>query len=343
MLEGYLDARPWHEYFPSKQRQLADEFVPPRNSVNGSNDFYGGRFDWDPLDMTDDEMGDGKVVAWAEGQLARKHGRPLFLSVGIYRPHIPWYTPKRWFEQYPLGSITLPPDPEADVQDVPQTDVNTTRRTWHQWLVDNEKWDDATQAYLASVSFADAMAGRLLDALDNGPLCENTIVVLWSDHGYHLGHKQHWEKRVLWEQATHVPLIIADRRISKTRGARCDRPVSLLDVYPTLSDLCGLETPSHLEGESLRSFLDNPETVSDRAVVTTFKFQNHSVRSQHWRYIRYADGSEELYDHRTDHSERNNLALDRHCQTIKDRLAAHLPSRNAQPRAVAPNRDHEHN
>lgn len=329
MLEGYLDPRPWDEYFPSKQRQLPDEFVPAGNSVNGSNKFYGGRFDWDALDVSDHEMGDGQVVSWAEKQLAAEHDKPLFLSVGIYRPHIPWYTPKQWFDQYPIEEVSLPSDPVADMQDVPATGANTTKRSWHQWLVANDKWDDATQAYLASVSFADAMVGRLLKALDEGPLAENTIVVLWSDHGYHLGHKQHWEKRVLWEQATHVPLIVADKRVAESKGKRCSSPVSLLDIYPTLSELCGLEKPSHLEGHSLKPLLQDSDVETNRAVVTTYQFNNHSVRSKDWRYIRYADGTEELYDHRVDHAERNNLASRESLEGVKQRLATFLPKENA--------------
>ena len=329
MLEGYLDPRPWDEYFPSKQRQLADEFVPRGNSVNGSNEFYGGRFDWEALEISDDEMGDGKVVAWAEQQLSREHDRPLFLSVGIYRPHIPWYTPKKWFDRHPLDQIKLPDDPRGDMQDVPKTVVDSTKHWWHQWLVDNQKWDDATQAYLASVSFADAMVGRLIKALDDGPLAENTIIVLWSDHGYHLGHKQHWEKRVLWEQATHVPLIFVDARLANSAGKRCDAPVSLLDLYPTLSDLSGLHAPEHLEGMSLKPLLLSPQTQPNRAVVTTYQFNNHSVRSRYWRYTRYADGSEELYDHRKDAAERHNIASREASSGVKKRLAAFLPRQNA--------------
>lgn len=329
MLEGYLDPRPWDEYFPSKQRQLPDEFVPRGSSVNGSNEFYGGRFDWEALEISDDEMGDGKVVAWAEQQLSREHSKPLFLSVGIYRPHIPWYTPKKWFDLNPTDQIKLPNDPRDDMQDVPKTAVESTKHWWHQWLVDNQKWEEATQAYLASVSFADAMVGRLIKALHDGPLAENTVIVLWSDHGYHLGHKQHWEKRVLWEQATHVPLLVVDVRLAKSAGKRCDAPVSLLDVYPTLAELCGMEIPEHLEGMSLKPLLLNPHWTSERAVVTTYQFNNHSVRSRYWRYTRYADGSEELYDHRKDAAERHNLASRETSSEVKNRLAAFLPKHNA--------------
>lgn len=329
MLEGYLDPRPWDEYFPSKHRQLPDEFVPAGNSVHGSNKFYGGRFDWEALDIQDDAMGDGQVVSWAERQLAREHDKPLFLSVGIYRPHIPWYTPKKWFEQYPIQDVRLPPNPNADRQDIPEAGTEATKHAWHQWLVDHDKWGDATQAYLASVSFADAMVGRLIQALDEGPHARNTIVVLWSDHGYHLGHKQHWEKRVLWEQATHVPLIVADNRFGTSKGKRCASPVSLMDIYPTLSELCGFKVPTHLEGKSLKPLLQDSDTETQRAVVTTYQFNNHSIRSRNWRFIRYADGSEELYDHRVDPAERKNLASLESSAEVKQRLISFLPQTNA--------------
>lgn len=329
-LTGLIDPKPWHEFFPSKSRQLADEHVPANQAVNGSNRFYRGRFDWDSLDVPDAEMGDAKVVTWAEKQLSIRHDQPLFLAVGIYRPHIPWYTPKKWFDLYAESEIQLPDVPDDDGDDIPAAGHEMSKHEWHQWLVDHDKWDDAVQAYLASVSFADAMVGRLLDALDKGSMADNTIVVLWSDHGYHLGHKRHWEKRVLWEQATHVPLIVVDKRAASAAG-RCDRPVSLLDIYPTLVDLCGLKAPSHLEGESLRPFLRNPQAESTRAVVTTQRRNNHSVRSQHWRYIRYADGSEELYDHRNDRGEIHNLAAMESFADVKRRLAESLPAGNATP------------
>ena len=329
MLQGYFDPRPWDEYFPSKQRQLTDEYVPPGKSVNGSNQFYGGRFDWDALDATDNQMGDAKVVAWAEKQLSFQHNKPVFLSVGIYRPHIPWYTPKAWFEKYPVNEIKLPQDPAKDIQDLPETGIANVKSHWHKWLVTENKWVDATQAYLASVSFADAMIGRLIQALFQGPLADNTVIVFWSDHGYHLGHKQHWEKRVLWEQATHVPLIVVDPRADDTHGTCCASPVSLLDVFPTLCDLCKLGVPDHLEGESLVPLIRQPDLVTGRAVVTTYQYNNHSIRSADWRYIRYDDGSEELYDHRTDPSELNNLAGSDDPHPARQSLMRFFPKNNA--------------
>lgn len=330
-LEGFLDAEPWHEYFPSKNRQLPDEYVPPKQSINTTNRFYGGRFDWNRLNVDDKEMGDAKVVRWAEQQLAQSYDQPLFLAVGIYRPHIPWYTPQSWFQQYPLESIELPKRVAEDVADIPDPGRAMTRHTWHHWLASNNKWKEATQAYLASASFADAMVGRLLDALDRGPLADNTIVVLWSDHGYHLGHKEHWEKRALWEQTTQVPLIVVDTRNQSRVAAnqRCAAPVSLLDLFPTMVEMCDLQELGHLQGESLMSTLSRSGQPSDRAVVMTQDRNNHAVRWRHWRFIRYADASEELYRHDRDPHERDNLAGDAAHAAIKRRLASFLPTKNA--------------
>lgn len=326
--EGYLDPKPWHEYFPSKSQQLPIEVKPEIFPLNGSKQFYRGYFDWASLDIADSEMGDAKVVNWAEKQLSTPHEKPLFLAVGIYRPHIPWYTPAKWFEQYPIESVSLPEIRQADLADVPQAGQAMARRAWHEWMSKNDKWQEAVQAYLASVSFADAMVGRLLKALDDGPCADNTVIVLWSDHGYHLGQKEHWEKFALWEQTTHVPLIVSAPN-SAQAGRKCERPASLLDIYPTLVDLCQLKPVKHLEGQSLTPLLREPEAPSDRAVVITQGPGNHAIRSHHWRYIRYANGSEELYDHRKDPNEFTNLAGNDNLSAIKESLAARLPKRDA--------------
>ena len=195
----------------------------------------------------------------------------------------------------------------------------------------NDQWKKAVQGYLASVSFTDAMVGRLLTALERGPMAKNTIVVLWSDHGYHLGHKEHWEKFTLWEQATHVPLIFADMREDGFGSGRTNQPVSLIDVYPTLAQLCELEAPEHLDGTSLVPLLEDPALTTNRAIVTTHGFQNHAVKSERWRYIRYADGSEELYDHQNDPNEFTNLAGKPEFTETKAELVKWLPKINAEP------------
>lgn len=339
-LRGFLDASPFDEYFPSRDRQIADELVEPGNAVNGSNKFYRGRFDWLPTETTDEETGDGKVVTWAVSQLEQTHDRPLFLAVGLYRPHIPWYTPKKWFDHYPLDQIQLPKVQENDLDDVPKAGVANCRQEWHRWMLEQGKWKEAVQAYLASVSFADAMVGRLIQAVEQSPAAESTIIVVWSDHGYHLGHKEHWEKFALWEQTTQVPLIISAPAYKTTHGSQCGAPVSLLDIYPTLADLAGLPTPQHAEGVSLSALLRNPQAISDRAVVTTQGMGNHAVRDKRFRYILYADGGEELYDHESDpHEFRNIVEQQQHRQTVV-RLRQQLPECNAG--LLPPDRNADH-
>ncbi len=325
---GYLDPRPWDQYFPSKQRQMPEEVKPEKIPMHSNKSFYGGHFDWAALDIETDEMADAKVVAWAEQQLSKAHDKPLFLAVGIYRPHIPWWTPEEYFDRHPLAKIELPEVPENDLDDVPEAGRKMRKQGWHKWLVENGKWEQAVQGYYASVSFTDDMIGRLLDALEAGPLADNTVVVLWSDHGYHLGQKEHWEKFALWEQTTRVPLIFAAPGRFET-GTFSAQAVSLLDLYPTLSELCGMKAPKHLDGESLVPLMKNPQMQTGRAVISTQGFQNHAVRSDKWRYIRYADGSEELYDQVKDPKNFHNLAqLEQHA-AIKKKLAKWLPEEDA--------------
>lgn len=326
---GFLDPRPWDEFFPSKERQMPEEVKPPRVPMNSSKEFYGGRFDWAPLDIETAEMADAKVVAWACEQLSQKHGKPLFLACGIYRPHIPWWTPKAYFDKHPLESIQLPEVLENDLDDVPQAGKAKLKNSWHQWILDHNQWEKAVQGYYASVSFTDDMIGRLLAAVENGPMADNTVIVLWSDHGYHLGQKQHWEKFALWEQTTRVPFIVAAPGVSNA-GKSCDQPVSLLDVYPTLSELCGIAPTEKLDGQSLVPLLKNPGKETGRAVVITHGEKNHAVRSDKWRYIRYKDGSEELYNQVTDAQNFDNLAANPEHASVKRELAAWLPKTDAE-------------
>ncbi len=329
MHEGYLDARPWDEYYPSKNQQLPDEVEPPRIPMNGSPKQYRGYMDWAALDIETDEMADAKVVAWAETRLARKHDKPLFLAVGIYRPHIPWWTPQEYFDRNPIEDVELPKVIHNDLADVPDAGKAMRKQGWHDWMEANGKWREAVQGYNASVSFTDDMVGRLLAALENGPMADNTIVVLWADHGYHLGQKEHWEKFALWEQTTRVPLIVAAPGFQ--RGQNCPEPVSLLDIFPTLNELCGIPLSTRLDGVSLVPLLQNPETKTGRAVICTQGFENHAVRSDQWRYIRYADGSEELYDQIKDPENFHNLASEKRYDSIKRELATWLPAHNAEP------------
>lgn len=326
--DGYNDPPSWDAYFPSQKRAMPQELRPPgwleRHTVKGRPSWF---FSWGAVGPQR-EMADEKVVDWAVQELQRAHDRPFFQAVGIYRPHIPWLVPQKYFDQYPLGSIELPRVKEDDLADVPEAPKKWLRRHWHQWLLENGKWKEAVQAYCASMSFADDMVGRLLDGLDASPHRDNTIVVLWSDHGMHVGEKEQWEKFTLWEESTRVPFMWVVPRLT-AGGQVCRRPVSLLDIYPTLAELSGGTPGPHLEGTSLVPWLRNPERLSERAVVTTWHPNNHAVRSERWRYISYADGTEELYDHDSDPDEFHNLAAKPELSAIKRDLARSLPQVNA--------------
>lgn len=189
--------------------------------------------------------------------------------------------------------------------------------------MENNLWKKAVQAYLAAISFADAQVGRLLDALDKSPYFRNTIVVLWSDNGMHLGEKEHWESFTLWEESTRVPLIFVDPGVTRP-DSRCSRPVSLLDIYPTLTELCGHKRKAQLEGESLVPLFYNPQASRNRPAVTT-RGLDHAVRTERWRYIKYHDGTEELYDHQNDPGEFTNLAGQPEYNDIKLKLSTWVP------------------
>jgi arylsulfatase A-like enzyme len=229
-----------------------------------------------------------------------------------------------------LADIKRPIVPEDDLADVPLLGREIAKpRGDHRKIIEGDYWESPVQAYLAAISFADAQIGRLLDALESGPNADDTIVVLWGDHGWHLGEKEHWRKFALWEEATRVPLFLSVPGATSP-GTRCDRTVSLLDLYPTLIELCGLPPREELEGRSFVALLPDPTTAWDHPVVTTHGRDNHAVRSERWRYIRYSDGSEELYDHKQDPREWENLAGDPQWNELKASLATHLPKVNAQ-------------
>jgi arylsulfatase A-like enzyme len=204
------------------------------------------------------------------------------------------------------------------------------RRAEHERIVREGKWRDAVHAYLASISFADAMVGRVLSGLQRSPYAKNTIVVFWSDNGWHLGEKRHWHKSTLWQRSTHVPLIFAGPGLRET-GVERRQPVTLLDLYPTMLEMCGLPPKAELEGKTLMPLLRSARAKRDPAVITYLP-GNHAVRTERWRYIRYRDGGEELYDCIADPQEFRNLAsLPEHAELKKD-LARWMPATAAAPK-----------
>jgi len=323
---AFPDPPSWQEYFPDQKNNKPDDPVPNGRPLNGIPN--AAQFDWGPVPVDDKEMGDWKVADWAIGELGRKHDKPFFLGCGFFRPHLPWYVPQKYFDLYPADKVTLPNVKQDDLDDVPPMGRRMAKPEGdHRKVIEHNQWRKAVQGYLASITFVDTCVGRVIDALDTSSYKDSTIVILWSDHGWHLGEKLHWRKFALWEEATHNVLMMVAPAVTKPHQ-RCLRPVSLLDVYPTLIELCDLKKKPDLMGRSLVSLLKNPAAEWERPALTTHGKDNHSLRTERWRYIRYSDGSEELYDHDNDEMEWTNLAGDPKYAELKKGLIRWLPKEN---------------
>lgn len=289
-------------------------------------------WDWGAFPDSDAEMPDHQLAQWAAGKLASMEGdQPFFLAVGFYRPHVPMYAPKKWFDMHPLDAIELPAVKGDDLDDLSDYAIDITRlehvAPTQKWVAESGEWKHAVQSYLASVSFVDSCVGTVIAALDASPHKDNTVVVLFSDHGFHLGEKDRWAKRSLWEDSTRVPVVIIAPGMSV--GEVCRKPVELIDLYPTLLELTGLKAdPSH-EGDSLKPLLGNARAEWPHLARTSFGPGNVALRSEHYRYIRYVDGSEEFYDHRVDSNEWDNLARSAEVEAEMKKHAAALPKRSA--------------
>jgi len=340
MLHYFTDAQSWDEYFPPKETEdpFPRTLYPDKRPVSIPR---GGPWqyietDWGPLDVTDEEFGgDWLVSKWVGAQLSMKHDKPFFLACGIYRPHEPWFVPKKYFDLFPLEDIQLPVGyRKDDIEDLPPAGRKRGPNRYFAHIREHKQWKQAIQGYLASIAFADAMLGRVLDSLEKGPNKDNTIVVLWSDHGWHLGEKQHWQKFTGWRVCTRVPLIV---RVPKgttalpegtTAGTQCDQPVNLLSLYPTLTQLAGLPSKKSNDGPSLIPLLENPDADWSHLSITYLnRPDNYSISDKRWRYIHYDNGDQELYDIEADPFEWVNLADSRaHAQQIA-RLRTHAPTK----------------
>ena len=333
------DPRSWDDYFPSKEKHMPGYFYPSRGETVNMPIFENmyGDFDWSPIEIPDEETGDFQAVSWVIDQLKKEQSKPFFLACGIYRPHVPWYVPQKYFDMFPLESVRLPEILENDLDDVGERAREIAHRggNYHDHVVAAGQWKKAVQGYLASTAYADAMVGRLLAALEESSYAANTIVVLWSDHGWQLGEKEHWRKFALWENTVKAVLMIKvpKRSIGLPEGSKtgidCGRIVSLLDIYPTLIELCGLPLKTGLDGNSLVPLLKNPDIPWNYPAITTYDYSEFSIRNQDWRYTRYIDNSEELYDHRSDPEEWLNLASKPEFKNIKDHLSKYIPGEPA--------------
>ncbi len=314
---------------------LRPQSYPPQK-LNGGADYGSRNTDWGKWPLRDADTVDASTVDYCLRALADPdRNRPLFLACGLFRPHSPFFAPAPYHE--PFQDLKLPDRDPDDWTDLPPGAVSLLKpkRWFWKGLMRLEarrpgSWRAFVQAYAACVAFADAQVGRLLDALDRHRLWDRTVIVLWSDHGFHLGEKNHLEKFALWEKTTHIPLIIVAPGLTRP-GSRCDRPVDLMSLYPTLLELGNLPPDPQCDSRSLVPLLRQPDAPWNSPALTTYLPGNHSVRSDRWRYIRYANGDEELYDHRSDPDERDNLAAERRFADILSDHRKWLPAEAKKP------------
>lgn len=364
--DGYFDTEQRWSPFTDEQVKYTEEELPSKGSATprhvihagpGSRDWVlplnglpsernaggveGESFDWGPVNVQDGEMGDVRITDWAIRKLDETRSKPFFLGVGYYRPHIPLFAPQQDFDGLPpVEDIQLPMVKAEDLADLgpegKRTALDAITAGTHELVAKNQQWKQAVRSYLACITFVDRQIGRLIDQVDASAYADNTWIILWSDHGWHLGEKEHWGKWTGWRQATRAPLIIVPPRSqTAVRGKPCAEPVSLVDLYPTVLEVCGLPVKPGLSGVSLVPLIANPDLQTSRAVVTTFDPGNHALSMKDWRLIKYNNGEEELYDIKNDPHEWNNLAGDKawleKLIEMRQRLDQELQTINGQP------------
>jgi len=312
--------------FDSFQHMPAQRY--PAKKLNGALEYGSRNTDWGAWPPNEEETIDFQTASYCINALRNPpSSKPLFLACGIYKPHSPFFAPPKYHEPWlaPNADIPLPVRNAADWDDLPagaQALMKSKKWFWRGMERVNKNqagsYHDFIRAYAACARLADAQIGRVLDALDKSPRRDSTIVVLWADHGFHLGEKDHIEKFALWEKSNHIPFIVVAPGITKP-GSVCEAPIDLTAVYPTLLELCELRSDNEYDGKSIVPLLREPKGKWSRPALMTYMKGNHAVRSERWRYIRYADGSEELYDHTLDSNEWKNLAS----EELEDVMARH--------------------
>jgi arylsulfatase A-like enzyme len=285
--------------------------------------------DWGAFPESDEQMPDHQSTDWAIARLNKQYEKPFFLGVGFLRPHVPLYVPQKWFDMHPIDSIQVAPYLSDDLKDVPQVglDINDLpMMPTTEWAIQTGEWKKIIQAYLACVTYVDYEIGRILDALENSKYANNTVIVLWSDHGYRLGEKGTFAKHGLWESATNAPLLFVAPNLPK--GKIVHSPTEMLSIYPTLLELCGLPAYHRNEAKSLVSIMQHKSEDKNAFALTTYGENNHSIKKGRYRFTQYEDGTQELYDYKIDPNEFTNLVgFPEYKKEIK-RLINHLPKNN---------------
>ncbi len=308
----------------------AERFVWDGYGTSDRENYGRTSTDWGAFPEADSLMPDHQSADWAIERLGRNYDKSFFLGVGFLRPHVPLYVPRKWFDLHPVESLEMTPYRADDLDDVPPialkiNDLPMMPST--EWAIESGEWPNIIQAYLACVSFVDHQVGRVLEALKNSEYADNTVIVLWSDHGYRLGEKGTFAKHALWEEATNAPLLFAGPNLPK--GKVVNKPAEMLSIYPTLLDLCGLPAYERNEGKTLVPVMLNEKEDGGAWAITTFGMNNHAVRTEDFRYIQYEDGGEELYDHNNDPNEWTNQANNTELSRTKRSLKQQIPKINA--------------
>ena len=286
--------------------------------------------DWGAFPEKDSLMPDHQSVNWVTERLHKDYDKPFFMGLGFLRVHVPLYVPQKWFDLYPLEDIQTPPYKSDDLNDIPPVGMQINDLPMMpstEWAKESGEWKKIVQAYLACISYVDYELGRVLDALENSKYADNTVIVLWSDHGYRLGEKGTFAKHALWETATKAPLIFAGPDLPK--GKKIDAPVEMLSIYPTLLELSGLPAYQRNEGYSLVDMMQQDKGLVEAKAITTFGMNNHAIKMNGYRYIQYEDGKEEFYDHNSDSNEWNNEAGNPKYKTQIEKMKGFLPKVNS--------------
>jgi len=352
---GFVDLRGWNEFFARTQEikemgyemgsRGSDYITPdpyPYSSYYRKTDkkLAGGAFmEWGPIPDSMEEKATATIrTNWICDIITQKHTKPFFVALGLYHPHFPNYAPQKYFDMYDLESIEVPDLKKDDLDDLPEPmrKKMINRSKIQQTLEEVGAVKEAVQGYLAAVSYADAMLGRVLDAHDNSDYKNNTIVVLWSDQGYHHGEKGNWGKHTLWKQTSHVPLIFAGANLPKNK--KVESTVGLIDLYPTLIELCGLPRQHKMDGISLVAAIQNPESAKDRNLFVPYhERQSYAVINSNYRYIYYKEGTEEFYNLKEDPNEWYNLASKEESRTVIDQMKSAVPKKFS-PAATSKNK-----